>query len=72
MAERRKFPGPWSGERAAGDHFVFNDANGFSLAYVYQREGPGMYGTYFADGEHDCQATQRLSLRADTSAEIAS
>ncbi len=33
MVERRKFPGPWSVERTAGNHFVVKDANGFSLAY---------------------------------------
>ncbi len=51
MAERRKFPGPWQVERTAGNHFVVKDANGFSLAYIYQREGPGMYDTYFTDEE---------------------
>lgn len=46
MAERRKFPGPWRVERTVGNNFVIKDANGFSLAYIYQREGPGMYDTY--------------------------
>ena len=35
----------------AGNHFVVKDATGFSLAYIDQREGPGMYDTYFADEE---------------------
>jgi hypothetical protein len=51
MAERHKFPGPWKVERTAGNHFVVKDATGFSLAYIYQREGPSMYDTYFTDEE---------------------
>ena len=51
MTERRTFPGPWRVERTVGNHFVIKDANGFSLAYIYQREGPGMYNTYFTDEE---------------------
>ena len=30
---------------------MVKDANGFSLAYIYQRECPGMYDTYFTDEE---------------------
>ena len=30
---------------------MVKDANGFSLAYIYQREGFGMYNTYFTDEE---------------------
>ena len=30
---------------------VLKDANGFSLAYIYQREGPGIYNNYFTDEE---------------------
>jgi hypothetical protein len=41
----------WQVERMAGNHFVVKDAHGFSLAYIYQRDGPGMYDTYFTDEE---------------------
>jgi hypothetical protein len=38
-------------ERTVGNHFVVKDASGFSLAYIYQREGPGTYDTYLTDEE---------------------
>lgn len=35
---------------------MVNDASTFSLAYIYQRDGPGMYDTYFTDEEANIMA----------------
>ena len=55
-----------------GNHFVIKDADGFSLAYIYQREGPGMYPTYFTDEEAFVMANTIAKLPERKSGEGAS
>jgi hypothetical protein len=55
--------------RTLGNHFVIKDANGFSLAYIYQRGGPGMYDTYFTDEEAFVMANSIARLPESRSAE---
>jgi hypothetical protein len=46
---------------------VVKDATGFSLAYIYQREGPDMYDTYFTDEEAFVMANTIAKLPATRS-----
>jgi hypothetical protein len=41
MAERRRFPPPWTVEDHNDACFIVKDKNGFALAYVYYEEEPG-------------------------------
>ncbi len=40
MADRRRFPPPWSVEERPA-RYIVKDANGFALAYVYYMQEPG-------------------------------
>ena len=48
---------------------MVKDATGFSLAYIYQREGHGMYDTYFTDVEAFVMANATAKLPENSSAE---
>jgi len=36
--QKRRFPPPWTVEKASGDALVVKDANGVTIAWVYSRD----------------------------------